>query len=319
MSTAVVTTPRRLSLANVRTGQAKSPDRILLMGTPGVGKSTWAAGAPSPIFLCAEDGMPRALADIPRFPSPESTDDILDALRSLTNDPHDYKSLVIDTVDWMEAIVWRSLCERNGWKDKTGNPSIEAPGYGKGYTAATEEMRRVVAALETLRNKRGMEVILLAHAAIKVFQNPAGSDYARYESKLHKGAGALFSEWCDVVLFAQYEEISTEKDIEKKGKSIATGLRLVHTERAAAWDAKNRHGLPPVLPLDYAEYARARDAGTPADPAVLKLDALAALAASDLDDTARAQAAALIETNAGNGPRLSALTNRLRARAKKEA
>lgn len=319
MSTAVSSPPRRLSLATVRSGQANSPDRILVSGTPGVGKSTWAAGAPAPIFLCAEDGMPRALASIPRFPSPESTDDVLDAIRSLTNDPHEYRTLVIDTIDWLEAIVWRTLCERNGWKDKQGNPSIEGPGYGKGYTAATEEIRRVVAALETLRAKRGMEVILLSHAAIKVFQNPAGADYARYELKLHKGAAAVFTEWCDVVLFAQYEEINTESDLEKKGKSIATGLRLVHTERAAAWDAKNRHGLPPTLPLDYAEYARARDAGTPADPATLKADAVKALAASDLDAEARAKTAALIESIAGDGARLSHLINRLRARAKQEA
>jgi len=185
--------------------------------------------------------------------------------------------------------------------------------------AATEEIRRIVAALETLRAKRGMEVILLAHSAIKVFQNPAGADYARYELKLHKGAAAIFTEWSDCVLFAQYEEISTEKDIEKKGKSIATGLRLVHTERAAAWDAKNRHGLPPTLPLDYAEYARAYDKGTPADPEALRAEAVKALAASDLDDDARAKTTALIESIAGEGARLSHLINRLRARAKQEA
>ena len=42
-------------LEKIHTG--KKPPRIMLYGTEGIGKSTFAAQAPSPIFLPTEDGL----------------------------------------------------------------------------------------------------------------------------------------------------------------------------------------------------------------------------------------------------------------------
>ncbi len=299
--------PSRMALSTVREGGVHGSDRILLVGTEGVGKTSWAAGAPSPIFLCAEDGIPKALGSIKRFPEPETFDDVLSAVRSLTVEEHEFKTLVLDTLDWIEPLVWRSVCERNGWKDSAGNPDIEKPGYGKGYTAALEEWRKLLAALDVLRRTKGMEVILLAHAAIKVFQNPAGADYARYECKLNKGAAALVKEWSDANLFAVHEEFVTEKNVEKKGKGVSTGRRVVKTERCAAWDAKNRHSLPTELPLFYDDYAAARDAGVPEAAENL-------IAAAGFDDKAKSEAEALIEANRGNAADLAKLVDRLKTR-----
>lgn len=261
-----------MTLSSVRRGVAATPDRILVVGTEGVGKTSWAAGAPSPIFICAEDGMPRALSEVARFPAPETFDDVLEAVRTLTSSDHEFKALVIDTIDWLEPLIWAYVCKRDNKKD------IEEYGYGKGYVAAADEWRRLLAALDVLRRAKGMEIILLAHASIRVFQNPAGADYARYECKLNKNAAALVKEWCDVNLFAIHEEFVTESDIEKKGKGVSTGRRVVKTTRCAAWDAKNRHGLPDELALDYATYAAAREAGAPADPAKLADEARELLA-----------------------------------------
>lgn len=260
--------PSRMTLANVLRDVGPAPDRILLLGTEGVGKTSWAAGAPSPIFLCAEDGMPRALSHVPRFPTPATFTEVMDAVRELTNTDHEFKTLVVDTVDWLEPMVWADLCTKNGWKD-----GIEEPGYGKGYAAATDEFRKFLSALDTLRARKSMEVILLAHAAIRTFQNPTGPDFDRYELKMHKGASALMREWCDVNLFAIHEEFGGEKNGRPTKKGISTGRRVVHTERTAAWHAKNRHGLPPELALDYAEYAKARDLGQPASPGALLAEA----------------------------------------------
>lgn len=311
--------PSRMSLAAVRTGPSQRADRILLMGTEGVGKTSWAAGAPSPVFLCAEDGIPSSLASVPRLPEPESVEDVHAAIRALTDEPHDFKTFVIDTLDWLEPIVWRDVARKNNWRNKAGELDIEAPGYGKGYIAANEEWRRILAGLDGLRKARGMEIILLAHASIKVFQNPNGPDYARYECKLNKGAAALVKEWTDTNLFAVYEALSTEKDIEKKGKMVSTGQRIVHTEWNAAWDAKNRHGLPPVLPLDYAAYAEARAKGAPADPAILEVEARELLATWAPDAPTAEKAASEIEKAKGNAVRLAQLVNVLRTRVSQKA
>ena len=259
---------------NVVTEVPPRPDRILLMGTEGVGKTTWAASSVSPIFICAEDGIPLTLDSVPRFPSPSSFSDVQAAVMTLLMEKHEYKTLVIDTVDWLEPMIWSELCERNKWLDDHGNPNIEKPGYGKGYVAATGEWRGFLESLETLRHKTGMEIVLLAHASIKNFANPAGEDYSRYECKLHKGAAALLKEWCDSILFAVYEEVVTDKH-----KGISTGRRVVHTERTAAWDAKNRHGLPKELPLDYQDYSEARKKHQPASMEKLNEEAAVLLRA----------------------------------------
>jgi hypothetical protein len=305
----VAPAPSRMTLDQIRRGSGPRPDRILLMGTEGVGKTTFAADAPNPIFLCAEDGIPKMLDHIPRFPEPQTFTDALDAVRALIQGDHEYRTLAVDTIDWLEPLIWRELCARNGWAD------IEAPGYGKGYTAATEEWRRFLAALDTLRQKRGMEIILLAHAAIRTFSNPAGADFSRYECKLNKQAAALVKEWTDVNLFAIHEEFAQVKGGKETRKGISTGRRVIHTQRTAAWDAKNRHALPTELPLNYADYAAARAAGVPADPAALFEEGVQLVQALPIDEAKKNETVEWLKTQRDKGAAtLSRGVDRLRSK-----
>lgn len=296
----------RMTLAGVRKGLRPAPDRILLVGTEGVGKSTFAAAAPSPIFLAAEDGV-RHL-DVASFPEPKSFTDVLDALRVLATEEHGYKTVVLDTVDWIEPLIWQHVCERNGW------PTIEEPGYGKGYAVATEEWRRLLAALDYLRSKREMEVVLLAHATVKTFKNPAGTDFDRYECKLQKSAAALLREWCDANLFAVYEEFVKEGKGLARAKGVSTGARVLKTVRTAAWDAKNRHGLPEELPLDYAAYAEARAAGQPASAEALTAEIQRITEDLAPSEEARAAIGVRLLAAQNDAAKLAVLLNTLRER-----
>jgi hypothetical protein len=238
--------------------------RVLLYGVEGVGKSTFAANAPNPVFLAAEDGT--AQLDVARFPEPETWADVFDALDELTRSQHDFRSLVIDTLDWLEPICWASVVQRGGPKIK----SIEDYGFGKGYTAALDEWRLFLAALERLRNARGMHVVMLAHSWIKTFKNPEDDDYDRYEMKLHAKAGGMLKEWCDAVLFARYETFTTKDDKTKRVRGVSSGARVVHTQRTAAWDAKNRYDLPETLPLEWSAFHEASQARRPLETGVLR-------------------------------------------------
>lgn len=308
--------PGRMTIGAIRRGPRPAPDRILLVGTEGVGKSTFAASAPKPVFLAAEDGV-RHL-DVASFPEPQGFGDALAALRVLETEPHDFQTLVVDTVDWLEPLVWGAVCKRNGWVDADGGIDIEKPGYGKGYVAALEEWRRFIAALDRVREARGMEIILLAHASVKTFQNPAGPDYARYECKLQGKAAALVREWCDANMFAIHEEFVSKADGLTKAKGVSTGQRVLMTERCAAWDAKNRHGLPPRLPLDYAAYAEARAAGRPADPDALRAEIGAVASKLDLDEKGRAWLDSRL-SSAASATDLAKLLNVLRGKLPQEA
>lgn len=294
--------PRRMTLASVRTGARPAPRRTQLAGVEGVGKSTFAADAPAPIFIAAEDGI-RHL-NVASFPEPQTFGDVMDAVRSLAEEDHPYKTLAIDTVDWIEPLIWSHLCAQHGWE------LIETPGYGKGYNVALDEWRKLLAALDKLRTAKGMEIILLAHVTIKTFSNPAGQDFSRYESKLNRSASALIREWTDANLFATFEEF-TKKD-GAKVKGYSTGRRVIYTQRTAAWDAKNRFGLPDELPLSYEEFDAACRSAAPAAPEALLAEAQRLLTELAPAEDKRAQITTTIEQAGTDATRLAKIVDRLR-------
>jgi hypothetical protein len=245
----------RMGITALRGGKIARPIRVLAYGTEGVGKSTFAADAPAPVFLCSEDGT--AQLDVVRFPEPTCWADVFDAVDSLLAGGHDRQTLVLDTLDWMEPICWAHVCERNKWK------SIEDPGFGKGYVPATDEWRKLLARLDELRAKAGMNIVLLAHANVRLFNNPEGENFDRYELKLQKSAAGLVKEWVDDVLFMSFEEFAVKGASARQAKGISEGARIIRTERRAAFDAKNRHGLPFQMPLAWADYWDAVQAGAP--------------------------------------------------------
>lgn len=250
--------PNRMTLSAVTRGIIQAPYRIVVHGTDGVGKSTFAADAPSPIFLGAEDGTGEL--DVARFPTPENWADVLDAVRTLTNDAHDYKTLAVDSLDWVEPHIWQHTCNESG----VDNIELVGGGFQKGYVAALDLWRVFFAALERLQAAKGMHVVLIAHSSIKMFKNPEGDDFERYILKLQEKAAGLCREWVKGVYFANYETFAV-KQKSKRVKGVSTGARLMHTQRTAAFDAKDRYGLPTTLPLSWVEFETAAKAARPAD------------------------------------------------------
>ena len=257
----------RMSLSKVVSGRVAKPMRVLLYGIEGVGKSSFAASAPAGIFLGAEDGT--AELDVERFPQPRSWPDVMEAIQELTDASHDYRTLVIDTIDWLEPICWQHVCATRVPAGKPPAPSIETFSYGKGYVEAMGLWRQLTAALERLREARKMDMVILAHSWIKPYKNPAGEDYDRFEMKLHKTAAGHWREWADAVLFAAHDVATYETD-NKRTKGIASGARVIHTQHDAAWDAKNRYDLPPHLPLDWTAFIEAATARSPDDPSRIR-------------------------------------------------
>lgn len=299
-------------------GKRKTPDKLVLMGMDGVGKSTFAANAPEPVFICAEDGTDEL--DVARVdPTPDSLGALYEVIAGLTTEEHDFQTLVIDTLDWLEPVITAGVCERNGWRDSKGNPDIEKPGYGKGYVAVADEWRRVLAALDTLREKRGVQIVLLAHTHIKRFANPAAEDYDRYELKLDKRAAAIVREWVKFMGFATWEEFvaSPDDSIAGKAKGVSTGVRIIKTQRSAAWDAKCRVAMPDELSLDWHTYEQARDSALISAPEVIE-DITRALGSVG-DDEYKAKVAAYVAQHRDNTTQLLQALNRVRERVREEA
>jgi hypothetical protein len=298
MTVAIAAPERRMSLASIRHGRTEAPLRVLLYGPEGIGKTTFGASAPAPIFLGTEGGF--GLLDVPRFPAPENWRDVGDALRTLT-EAHEYKTLVLDSADWLEPLCWAEVCKL------AAKRSIEEIGFGKGYVEALGLWRSMLSQLERL-TERGMNVVILAHGRISRFNNPEGADYDRWTLKVHEKAAGLLKEWCDCVLFANYGGVLVDKkDGADKGKAVGKPTRVVYTTRGNAFDAKNRYALPEQLPLDW--YAL-EDAVRKADPApvVAEIEQLITRAPADI----AAKSRDYLGRNRANLTNLSALLNKLR-------
>lgn len=234
--------------SRIRKGPTKRPPRVFLIGVEGVGKSTFGVESPKPFFLCAENGLVGPQFENAQSFAPRDWLDLLAFVEAMATDSHDFQTLVVDTLDWIEPILYRYLCQRDSTPQKV-LASIEDYGYGKGYKYAADEFRRLLALLDKC-NARGMVVEVLAHSMVKPYNNPLGDNYDRFEAKASKEIAGLVSEWADAVLFAQFQVFTTQKKGIEKAKGYGGQRRLVKTTHSAGWNAKNRYGLPEEMEFD---------------------------------------------------------------------
>lgn len=247
------------SLADIKTGRDLKPPRVVITGTQGIGKSTFASQFPSPVFLPTEDGL--HTIDCAKFPRASKESEVLEAITSLYTENHNFKTLVIDSIDWYEKLVHDAVRELYGDKIFTD--------FGKGYTFSVPYFSKLLEALSALRDHREMAIVLVGHVAIKRFDAPDTAGYDRYVPDLHEKVGSLVVEWADVVLFANYKVYVSKEDAgfgKKVGKGLGQADRVIYTEERPAWKAKNRYNLPPELPLDYSAFSLAMEEGLKKNP-----------------------------------------------------
>lgn len=245
----------------INTGKRHRARRTLLYGVHGVGKSQWAATAPNVCFLNLEDGLDDI--DCSSTGLITTHDDLMESLRFFSEGKHDFRNIAIDTVDWLEKILHKEVAK------EAGKQSIADIGYGVGYKQAMAKWDKVLFALDWLRKKLGLGIILLAHCDIKRFESPEQESYDRYQPALHALAAAALQEWCDEVLFASYRVFTRKEDPgfnKERNIAVGDGERYIRTQESPAVLAKNRLGLPTELTMpanngfaEYSQYFPARN------------------------------------------------------------
>lgn len=229
------------------------PVKLLVHGQPAVGKSTFAAAAPSPVFLDFENRTGHL--DVARL-QPATWDDTLAVMRELVVSPGDYRTVVFDTLDAMEVLMHKAVCERNGWT------SIEDPGYGKGYAVALLDWTRFLNGCEALRAK-GLNTILLAHSVVRTVKSPVGDDYDKVDLKLKGGpktnSGDLVTAVMDLVGYGHHEDLAKKnaKDPNARAKAITTGRRLLTFKHSPAFTSKRGVPMADETDLTWAAFSEA--------------------------------------------------------------
>ena len=243
-------------LSSIRlSSDGDKPPRIVMYGTSGIGKSTFAASAPNPIFIPTEDGA-AALA-VPTFPlirswkNSEGTG-LIDAFSFLAQGQHDFKTVVLDSADWTENILKEQVAKDYGLDAYDTNAKQLA--YGRGGRALEEYWRRICDSFTDLRDKRNMGVIVVAHSQVKRFDDPTTDAYDRYILDLGKESAAVLTEWADIVLFANTQTSVIEEKVGIGGvkkRGVGPTERFMYTQETPAFKAKCRWPIPPKLPLSY--------------------------------------------------------------------
>ena len=290
---------------SITRGVKREPPRIVIHGAPGMGKSTLASHAPAPLFIDLEHGTLQM--DVARIDDVTTWDGLMGTLRALATEPHDFRTLVIDTLDRAEWLAWQHLCA----KERVDSIEKVGRGFGKGYIAAYELFRGMAAALETLRRTRGMAIIVVAHSKVEKAPNAAGDDYERWTLKVHKQIAGLFYEQFDAVLYARLE-VFTQKSETGRVKGIGDA-RVIEAQESPAWLAKNRFAMPRQIPLSWEDLNDAMNRGAEEVTAALRAEIDAALAKlADLDADAARAARAQVDSVTDEA-RLGSLLGRINA------
>lgn len=235
-----------LDLSNPVVSDDNLPPRILIYGPEGEGKNTLALEFPASFSFDLERGTPRGfpVATPEQIPNFEA---LLGGIQALCEQPHEFKTVIFDGLDRIEAMIFAHLCEEQNWS------SIEQPGYGKGYKMALEKWEEFVSAAEYLRETRNVAIIFLAHSEAGRFDDPTTQSYSRYDLRLNNKAAGVVKDKCDAILFLNRLVTIKEQDAgmnKKITKGDGGSVRWVMCEARPAWAAKNRYGLPDKFKFD---------------------------------------------------------------------
>lgn len=251
-----------LTIDSIKTGRSLNPPRILLYAPHKFGKSSFGANAPKPVFIQTEDGLGNI--DVPSFPLAKTLQDVYDAMGILYTEPHDFQTLILDSLDWLEPLIWAEVVKENP-VDAKGRQIKEVSdlGYGLGYKLAAQKWEMFLQRLNAIRLERNMAIVFLAHEEVKKFDDPEKGTYNYYGPKLQKAAAEKVMEWVDATLFGNYQLVlATDKGAfggPDKMRAMGQGTRILLAQEKPYAMAGNRYNIPQevTIPADDTKWGAA--------------------------------------------------------------
>ena len=186
------------------TGKQFTPVKGILYGVEGIGKTTFAARWPKPLFLDVERGSGQM--DVARV-VPGTYAEFKDCIRQLIADGQGFRTLVIDSADWLETMMIKHICA------EANIASIEKyeKGYGKGWNKLAEDWSTLLDRLDMIRTKQGMNILFVAHSRIKRYEPADDSGHDRYTLTLAEKSADVLKKWSDLTLFVKYDTFTVEE------------------------------------------------------------------------------------------------------------
>jgi hypothetical protein len=243
--------PKTGILSQITTRKRRRPLFGVLEGPSGVGKSSFASESDNPIFIPTERGLDQIT--VAKFPTPKTLEEFGAYLDAVDKETHDFKTLVIDTVDALELLIFDAVIAEARKTDKRIK-SIEEVGGGwqKGYLRAREYWQRLLSRLTSLSER--MNVLLIAHSHLRTVNDPMiGTAYDVFEMKVQQKSAELIKQSVDLILFARLTTaVAKDTPRARKGRGLVSGDREMYTQPTTGIEAKNRFNLESPMEFSWA-------------------------------------------------------------------
>ena len=240
------------------------PPRVVFIGGPGMGKTTFGTECPDPVFILTEDGCAAKVSKIPPIGKIEKWKDVLAAVNYLIEEDHGKETCVIDVINAAE-----SLCKEYILNNKFNGQMLPARGkegymqWGQGDKLMHQEFIRLLNGLDILRNKKNMMVVLLVHEGLHRQGNALGDDFLKIGGAMHKYTWNAVMEWADQIGHITKDHVAVMKQGDKVAKQRGSNKRICYFEGGPGRDAKSRAGyeMPETIEFSYENYIKALKAG----------------------------------------------------------
>src|ERR1700751_5392347 len=235
---------------NITSGPLIQPTKLLLYGVEGLGKTTLISRLAElgmhPLFIDTEQGTLKVNLKRIQIKTQAEFEALI---KWFISEKHELDTFVLDTVTGLEPIIETTILERTK-KKRMGDFE-----YGRGSILLREEFDRLLFLGLDEIIKAGFDVVMIGHYQIQRMQLPEFLEgFDRYELAMDKRVSATLRQWCDHVLFANWDFAVVENQRDES-RGVQGKGRLLYTTHAAAYDAKNRAGLPEKLEWDIKRLA----------------------------------------------------------------
>jgi hypothetical protein len=220
-------------------GIQKQADFLVVYGNPGLGKSTFASGAPKPIFIDPRNRTRHLNVD---RVNPKTWEEYLEMVKWTITQP--YETIVLDEMNFVDQLaqdfVWRKHYSKYESfalaKEKGGQYNILNELYKTALLPLFDEIRTA--------NKN---LVVVAHPEVKDFADPSTAEtYIRYQLGLTNGLNAMLKRSCDALIFIN-KDVSVTTGENKR--AVAGDEIYMFCQYHQAYDAKNSWDLPAKIEL----------------------------------------------------------------------
>lgn len=214
--------------------EALEDHTIFLHGPPKIGKSTFAAQFNKPLFLATEAG----LNSLETYQIPIRDEIVngkkilawgkfLQTLTELMHGKHEFRTLVIDTVDNLAEYCSEYVYDVHRIQHASDLD------WGKGWQLLKAEAQRGINLLMSL----GLGVIFVSHSEEKEIRRKKGDSYTKIQDTCPRNFKHMIHALSDMILYATMEN----------------GKPVLKTRESDEYLAGSRVGLPETLPFEQPE------------------------------------------------------------------